>query len=156
MKELGKFLNSWEYHRPQTIDLLKAASVEDLSFSPGQGMGSLAKQFRHLANVQHCYIEAVRLGKIDFNKKIYGNEFDEKERLLNILQDEDHAMINFLKGLSKEDWERTVDWQAEHTPTVEEHMMWLIDHEVMHHGQLIVYWRLLGKTFPASWRNWGL
>ena len=67
MSKLSQFLNSWKYHRTQTIDLLKATPEDKLTFSPSDALGSLSKQFRHLANIQHCYIEAIKTQKTKIN-----------------------------------------------------------------------------------------
>jgi len=31
-----------------------------------------------------------------------------------------------------------------------------VNHEILHHGQLIVYVNPLGRAFPASWAAFGL
>ena len=31
-----------------------------------------------------------------------------------------------------------------------------VNHEILHHGQLIVYANALGRAFPASWAAFGL
>ncbi len=139
-----------------TLEMLKATPEDKLLFSPGKGLGSLSKQFRHLANVQHCYIEAIKTGKIDFSKKIYMKDYDKKDTLIEILEKEDETMIKLVEGLKEKDFDKIIYWGGEHNPTVVEHLFWLIDHEVMHHGQLIVYWQLLERKFPESWKVWGL
>lgn len=156
MSKLKEFLNSWQFRRRRIFDLLANATEEDLSFSPGGGMGTLAKQFRHLSNVQHVYLEAIKDGKINFSKKIYDKSFDEKEKLIEILKAEDKYMVELLAGLSDQDWEKEIDWGGTHNPKVEEHLDWLIGHETLHQGQLIIYWKLLGRSFPESWKSWNL
>ncbi|MBS3051918.1 MAG: DinB family protein [Candidatus Aenigmarchaeota archaeon] len=155
MSKLSQFLNSWKYHRTQTIDLLKATPEDKLTFSPSDALGSLSKQFRHLANIQHCYIEAIKTQKIDFTKKIYGKEFDNKNELITALKIEDERMLETLNKLNEKEWDKIIKWGS-YNPTVYEHLFWMIDHEIMHHGQLIVYWKLLQFKFPDSWKNWGL
>ena len=156
MSPLKKFSNSWKFHRKQTLDLLKAASESNLSFTPGKNLGTLAKQFRHLANTQNCYLKAINIRKVDFSKKIYGKEFDSKIKLIQILKTEDQKLMRVLKKLKADDWNEIILWGGEHNPTIFEHMLWLTDHEVMHHGQLIVYWKLLDNKFPKSWEVWGV
>jgi uncharacterized damage-inducible protein DinB len=34
--------------------------------------------------------------------------------------------------------------------------MRMLAHETLHHGQLILYARLLGKTLPPGWKAWGV
>jgi uncharacterized damage-inducible protein DinB len=50
---------------------------------------------------------------------------------------------------------QTIDWFGE-PKSVGEHLMCLADHELLHHGQWIVYRRLLGGAFPKSWDQWGV
>jgi hypothetical protein len=48
----------------------------------------------------------------------------------------------------------TIDWFGEAT-TMPIHVSRLMAHETLHHGQLILCWRALNKSFPESWGSWG-
>jgi uncharacterized damage-inducible protein DinB len=63
----------------------------------------------------------------------------------------DEGLQETLRGLR----ERTVQWEGE-SISLAEHLERLVAHETLHHGQWIVYVRLMGRSFPLSWAAWGL
>ena len=48
-----------------------------------------------------------------------------------------------------------IDWFGDKL-SIENHINALIQHEILHHGELIVYVRILELNFPKSWNMWGL
>jgi hypothetical protein len=47
-----------------------------------------------------------------------------------------------------------IDWFGE-SASLNLHLTRLLSHETLHHGELILYVRALGKSFPESWSGWG-
>ena len=47
-----------------------------------------------------------------------------------------------------------IDWFGEGV-SVLLHLTRLLNHETLHHGQLILNWRVIGREFPKSWNSWG-
>jgi len=86
--------------RQMTLDLLKAIPEEKLDFAVGKNMGSLGKQFRHIGDVQICYNEAIKTGKIDFNKyrKDYSLETS-KEKLKTFLEEVNQEMLKLIEKI---------------------------------------------------------
>ena len=120
-------------------------------------MGPLGKQFRHIGDVQLCYVEALKTKKIDFGKyrKDYSIE-NSKEKLKAFLKEMDDEIFSLLKKLDpKQTKEFRVDWGFDKL-SLEDHLKFLIQHEIFHHGQLVVYIRDLGLIFPKSWSVWGM
>jgi uncharacterized damage-inducible protein DinB len=153
MKEsLKKILEDWKQIRQLTLDLLDELPEEHLEFTIGKNMGTFGKQFRHIGDVQFCYAEAIKTGKINFDKykRDYSLETSKKELQL-FLQEVDAEMLNSI-NLNQEviiDW-FGVKWN------MEQHLKALIEHEILHHGELIVYMRTLELEFPKSWKLWGV
>jgi hypothetical protein len=40
--------------------------------------------------------------------------------------------------------------------SVFQHLMRMLAHETLHHGQWILYARLLEKKLPPGWKAWGV
>lgn len=136
-----------------TYDLLSSLTQEELLFQPGEAIGPLWKQFRHLGRVQENYIEALETRKVTFTTK--GSSYQggpDPKALTNYLKQLDREMLHKLDNLEDH---AAIDWFGE-AVAVDEHLKRLDEHEILHHGQFIVYCKLLGKTFPESWAAWGL
>ncbi len=142
-------IDSWKTHRNLTYDLLKFLPEEKLNKTVGKNMGSIGKQFRHLGDVQLCYNEAMKTGRIDFSKyrRDYSIE-NSKEKLTQFLEQMDNEMVILLKKNS----DLEIDWGFAKIPLTQ-HLQFLIQHEILHHGQLIVYVRSLELHFPESWEE---
>ncbi len=151
-KELKQLLTEWKEMRKLTLDLLDELPEEHLSFTVGESMGTIGKQYRHLGDVQICYNEAIKTGKIDFEeyKREYSLE-NSKTKLKDFLKEIDQEMLK----LVEKNQEVKIDWFGEEWD-LKQHMKSLIEHEILHQGELIVYIRVLGLKFPESWELWGL
>ncbi len=138
--------------RKLTIDLLEAIPEEKLVFAVGKNMGSLGKQFRHIGDVQLCYNEAIKTGKISFSnyKRDYSIETS-KEKLKDFLEEADKELLKLIGENPKAE----IDWFGDKL-SLESHINALIQHEILHQGELLVYARTLELTFPKSWNMWGL
>lgn len=151
-KDTQKALEHWKELRQLTLDLLQAVPEEKLSFTPGENMGTLGKQFRHIGDVQICYSDALLSHKIDFStyKRDYSLE-GSKEALATFLQEVEQEMQLRIQ----EAGEVVIEWFGDEY-TLSQHLEALIEHEILHQGELVVYIRILGIRFPKSWELWGL
>lgn len=144
---------AWSFTRGLTFDLLSEMSEADLLFLPGPQLGPFWKQFRHVGRVQECYIDALSTGKIDFSPE--GKSYDQgpsKQWLQAYLKRLDDSLFPMLTTL---DWTAELDWFGVKV-RVFDHFLRMVTHETLHHGQWIVYLRLMNKNFPDSWEVWGL
>lgn len=151
-KKYEKFIAEWKFDRSRTIDLLKSLSNQELQWSPGTGVGELWKQFRHLGRVQENYMEALETGAVKFHPDGGYSGAADSGALVQYLQDLDEQLATKLKSL---DENVAIDWFGESVPAFE-HLLRMLSHETLHHGQFIVYLRLMNKKFPDSWSIWGL
>ena len=151
-KTLKTKIGEWQSMRQLTLDLLETIPEKKLDFAVGKNMGNLGKQYRHIGDVQLCYSEAIKTGKISFSnyKKDYSIE-NSKEKLKSFLQEIDKEMLKLIE----EKPQAKIDWFGDEL-SLENHINALIQHEILHHGELIVYIRTLDLKFPKSWNIWGL
>jgi uncharacterized damage-inducible protein DinB len=150
--ELKSKLDSWKLIRNLTYDLLESLPESMLNKTVGKNMGTIGKQFRHIGDVQLCYNYAIKNQKIDFSNycRDYSIE-NSKLKLKQFLEEMDEQMYNTIE----KDINNEIDWGFTKISLIE-HINFLIQHEILHHGELIVYIRTLGLKFPKSWEEiWG-
>jgi uncharacterized damage-inducible protein DinB len=147
------FKSEWIFTRGLTLDLLNSLSEVELSEPPGRGLGPFWKQFRHVGRLQESYQDALTTKSINFdyaNKRYQGG--CSQEALRTYLQELDEELLRVVPRL---DWTTTIDWDGK-TVGVFQHLMRMASHEILHHGQWILYARLIGKEMPPSWNEWGV
>jgi uncharacterized damage-inducible protein DinB len=147
------FRSAWSCTRGLTCDLLAEMTEADLLFLPGPQLGAFWKQFRHVGRVQECYIDALSTGHVDYSPE--GKSYDHgpsKVWLQSYLARLDEKLFELVEDV---DWLAEVDWFGAKV-RIFDHMMRMVTHETLHHGQWVVYVRLMNKPFPDSWAVWGL
>ncbi len=160
--QLAAFKASWTFTRALSCDLLDCLSEETLLWTPGEKLGPFWKQFRHLGRVQENYLDAIDSGVVKFtpvgasyvsgNIRKGGNGDSDKQALRQYMDDLDKRLYERLESGTLPD---KIDWFGEPIDLVA-HLFRLDSHEVLHHGQWIVYCQLRNQTFPESWSIWGL
>ena len=153
---INSTLGEWQFCRQLTYSLLESLSDDDLSFSPGDGMGQFWMQFRHLGRIQTNFLQGIRTLEMHFDA--HGGGYSGRStshELADYLHNLDAELILLLRVV---DIATSIRWEAPgDTPQVWEHLSRMISHEYLHHGQWVVYMRLLGRPFPQSWNwAWGL
>ncbi len=142
----------WADARHLTRDLLRACSAPDLAFVLHPSSGPVWKQFRHIGRVHENYLAALETRQIVFDPTegsyeggSVGAALDAYFDQLDLRHDEVFACIAP---------DCRVDWWGEPV-SVGAHLLRLLTHETLHHGQLMLCWRAIGKPFPPSWAVWG-
>ncbi len=142
----------WTFVRGLTMDLLNACTTDDLTFELSPQCGPLWKQFRHMGRVHEEYLTALRTGQVKFDPSSGSyNQGKSKPGLVNYFAKLHDLHAELFRGVGSE---ARISWFVQ-TISPEIHLVRLISHETLHHGQLILYWRALGKPFPKSWESWG-
>ncbi len=161
-RRLESLIDTYRLHRNLITDVLRQLSDEQLQLTIGKNMGTLGKQFRHIGDIQLCYIDALKTKKMSFFRSTVDHSLEEsRELLLGFLTENDQRMLATLEGLGNEELEKMrIDWthkshQIDEQLSVYDHLNDLIRHEILHQGEIIVYLRTLELPFPASWRLWG-
>ncbi len=127
MTDLDLFKSEWKFTRGLTLELLDSLTDAELGETPGPGLGPFWKQFRHVGRLQECYQEALNSRALD---------------------------RELVQAVERVDWNATIEWEGE-MASVFQHLMRMLAHETLHHGQWIIYARLTGKTLPPGWKAWG-
>lgn len=153
MKEnLQRTLNNWKFHRNHTLDFLEILTEEEICCKlPRPGLDTFGKHFLEMAEVQKAYIKALETGKIDFSLGNYDQPeiYKKKLKLRAHFKKMDDYMVNVLKGIT--DVNREIDWGlGKNNPNVLEHLQFLIQHEILHHGQLVAFAYLFSLPIPES------
>ena len=125
-QDLKQLLEDWQAMRQLTLDLLEELPEEHLSLAVGKNMGTIGKQYRHIGDVQICYNEAIKTGKVDFNKyrKDYSLE-KSKVKLKTFLEEVNQEMLK----LVEENQGAKIDWFGEEWD-LKQHLKTLIEHEL--------------------------
>lgn len=149
---IGELQSEWTSMRQLTLDVLRVCTPDDLAFRPQPSVGVLWKQFRHIARIHGHYLDALETGSVRFDMAdaTYCGD-GSRESLLAYFEEMDqrHEAL-----FTSADPNGTIDWFGEPAST-QIHLIRLISHETLHHGELMIYWRALGHSLPKSWAVWG-
>ena len=147
---LGHILKELEWSGGLIRDLLIALPEDKLSDRPIPSAGTWAQQFRHIARVKENYSAALKRGKVEFG--VDGCSFSgsmSRSALLEYAAEMDKFLSHCIK-----DAKPAIDWFGE-SWSIERHLQALVSHDVLHHGQLILYARAAKLKLPKSWEVWG-
>jgi uncharacterized damage-inducible protein DinB len=153
MSELDLFKSEWNFSRRLTLELLDSLSDAELAETPGRPLGPYWKQFRHVGRLQECFQEALNTKKVRFdyvNKRYRGG--CSKSALKAYLRALDREL---LQAIDRVNHDTKIDWNGE-AVSVFQHLMRMVEHEVLHHGQWILYARVMKKNLPPGWKVWGI
>ena len=150
---LKRAIAAWQETREHTLILLRQLSDAQLIIPfPRPLFNSFGKQFQELGVIQEAYIDAIHQGKMDFSRMSV--DLDEelvisKDKLHEFLTSLDSQLTGLLKDV--QDPYQSIDWHlGDDNPTLLEHIYWLVQHETLHHGQLVVYCYLLNIAPPEK------
>jgi hypothetical protein len=151
--DLDPFKSEWAFTRALTIDLLDSLTDAELGQGPGRDLGPFWKQFRHVGRLQECYQDALNTGRIkfDYDHKRYRGGCS-RDALKNYLQELDREL---LRAIEQVDWSMSINWDDDNIG-VFQHLMRMASHEILHHGEWILYARLMELKLPPSWKAWGV
>jgi uncharacterized damage-inducible protein DinB len=152
--ELAQWADAWRSARALTYDFLHSLPYAIMNFSPHPGFGTLARQIRHIGEIQACYLGAITTGQMDFAARPRQRALEQsKERLMAYLQEQDAGLRNVL---GEADVTRPIQWSSG-TVTLLTHLLRLLQHETLHHGMWIFYAKIAELDLPQSWREaWNL
>lgn len=151
-KNLRRILSSWRVYRSHTLDFLEILTDEEICYKfPRPGLDTFGKHFLEMAEVQNSYIRALETGKIDFSVGNYEQPeiYKKKSNLAAHFEKMDDFMVEVLRSIK--DVNRKIDWGLEkENPNILEHLQFLIQHEILHHGQLVAFAYLFNLPIPES------
>ncbi len=151
--EIAQWVEAWKQTRELTYDLLRALPYAVMNFSPHPDFGTLVRQIRHAADIQACYTAAIRTGKMDFSVQPRQRALEQsKENLEAYMRYVDEELVAALRALTPEQLTQSIDW-GRAKPTLLQHLMWLLQHETLHHGMWAFYAKIADLPLPQSWKN---
>ena len=128
--------------------------------------GTFGKQFRHLLDIEKCYVESLLNGFLAFYRSDIDHSLEtNSDRLIQELDREDAKLEKFFKGIRREkanekyvDCTQAVQYLGDNNIRASpvRILSWLIEHEILHEGELLLYVRTERMEFPKSWMIWGL
>lgn len=155
------FLNSWNFTRRETIEILYSLDDEKLQFKPkGDKWQLLCWEFGCIGRTQIVYTKAIETGFMDFSlfhstlmpKK---TDYQTRESIIKFLKESNLNWINAIKSREKNE-NYIVNWPDTKVPLIK-HIASLSEHERLHHGQFISYFTLAGFELPKGFKsNWAL
>lgn len=153
MTNLDLFKSELAFTRGLTIELLDSLTDAELGQGPGRDLGPFWKQFRHVGRLQECYQDALKTGRIkfDYDHKRYRGGCS-RDALKNYLKELDEEL---LRAIEQVDSSMSINWDDDNIG-VFQHLMRMASHEILHHGQWILYARLMELKLPPSWKAWGV
>ena len=163
--ESETLLENYKLHRKLTRDLLLSLNQEQLSLKPFSVSGTFGKQFRHLLDIEKCYVESLLNGFLAFYRSDIDHSLEtNRERLIQELDREDAKLEKFFKGIRREkvnekyvDCTQAVQYLGDNIRASPVRILsWLTEHEILHEGELLLYVRTERMEFPKSWMIWGL
>lgn len=127
-------LSDWQYGRGIVKDFINHLSDSDLDKQfPRKNLNSIRKQCEELIQIESCYVEALKTGKIQFECKPIEDLSE-----ISLLKKMEVLDASLEENLEKIDGMETIDWFGEHW-NVHRHLSAMIGHEQMHIGQIIAF-----------------
>jgi uncharacterized damage-inducible protein DinB len=155
---VDQWLAAWRQTRQLTYDLLRALPYAVMNFSPHPEFGTFVRQIRHCADVQACYLEALRTGTMDLSTRPRRRELERsREHLEAYLRRLDAELEETVRTLGPQALTRTIRWDPQGPLTVVQHLLSLLQHETLHQGMWTFYARIADLPLPQSWwQSWAL
>ena len=164
--EPKEILETFRLHRMLTLDLLQSLGNEQLLWRPIKASGSFGKQFRHILDIQRCYVESMINGFLTFFRPHIDHDLEaDRERLIQELDLEDGKLEKFFENIQ---WQKANEKYIDCSQVVQylgndkvraspiQILSWLTEHEILHDGELALYVKTAELKFPGSWMIWGL
>ena len=164
--EIRNQLENYKIHRKLTRDLLLSLSQEQLSVKPFKISGTFGKQFRHLIDIERCYVESLITGSLTFFRSSIDHSIEnDKKRLIQEMDEEDRKLDQIFVSIQ---WGKANDKSIDCSQAVKylgdnnklaspvQILSWITEHEIFHEGELALYVRNEKLKFPGSWMIWGL
>lgn len=164
--EVNEILGTFRLHRKLTRDLLRSLHPEQLALKPFDRAGAFGKQFRHLLDIEKCYVESMINGSLTFFRPNIDHALEaDRERLIQELDLEDGKLEKFFESIQ---WQEANEKYIDCSQVVQylgndniraspvQILSWLTEHEILHDGELALYVKTTELKFPGSWMIWGL
>lgn len=151
-------------HNELILKLLDILKDGDLKIKPFKNAGSIGKQFRHIITINEIYYDSIVSGELDFYRKNIDHTIEnDLDKLKENLKKINKNIINYIENMDKNklnrkyiNCEKSIKYISKSNVSPEEIIMYIIEHNIFHEGELTLYIREIGKKFPENWMIWGL
>ena len=164
--EVKNLLENYKIHRKLTRDLLIFISQEQLSVKPFHASGTFGKQFRHLIDIESCYVESLTTGSLTFFRPNVDHSIEnDKKRLIHNMDRVDRELSQIICSIENAkadnkyiDCRQVMKYLGDGNMFASpiQILSWITEHEIFHEGELALYVRNEKLKFPDSWIIWGL
>ncbi len=145
LKSIEALKNEWEYVRGITLCFLEKLSDVDLHKKfPRNELNTILLQCNELYDIQQNYLEAIRTHSMEFVK--HNLYIDSAEELVQKMKKLDIELKKQLESLVGEE---CISWFGE-KKDIHEHLCAMIDHEMMHVGQIVAFCYAVGIVIPEQ------
>lgn len=142
------FKNSWRNCNAASTDFAEKIPLEKWPIKPfDPRFKSFAWEFACIVRTRLCYLKGLKTGKLDFsdqedilNKEIL--ETYSKKEILELLSQLTNDFIIEIERINSSEGIKLINW--------------ILQHERIHHGKLILYFSQIGLEIPKSFKKtWG-
>jgi len=150
---------SWQETRDETIAFVRSLSEEQLTQKlPRPGLDAFGKHFHELGAIQNAFTLALREGHMAYSNMAFEPNPDMEanaDRLIAFLDEKNADFRREVEAIGEP--LQVIDWQLPRNPTALEHVFWLMQHETLHHGQLLAFCYVTNTPFPeALAQHWNM
>lgn len=140
--------NAWRNSNSATAGFLAGVPAEVLHTKPfNPRFTSFAWEFACLTRTRYCYLDGLRTGKVDFS---------DREGIPNKDQLAQESNGQFQERLSQTSNDILTEIEKINSSDQVATISWLLQHERVHHGKLMLYLSIAGLPLPESFvKTWG-
>jgi hypothetical protein len=138
--------NSWRNCNSTTSDFAQSVPSEKWQIKPfAPRFKSFAWEFACLVRTRLCYLKALKMGKMDFsddqedipNKEVIENYT--KKQVQDLISQTTNDFITQIEKINSTEKVRLINW--------------VLQHERIHHGKLMLYCSYLDIELPKSFKK---
>jgi uncharacterized damage-inducible protein DinB len=150
---------SWQETRDETTTFIRSLSERQLTqILPRPGLNTFGKHFHELGVIQNAFTLALREGRLVYSNMAFESDPDleaSADKLISFLDAKNADFQREVEAIREP--LQVIDWQLPRNPTALEHVFWLMQHETLHHGQLLAFCYVTNTPFPeALSQHWNM
>ena len=141
-------------------ELMELLADDDLAFRPGADTLSLGQLCGEIGDIEHSYVEALRLFRQDFGWHHTDPGLERSVAALTAwYADLDRDLLAAVEALSEDDIAtrriRRVDYDVnEFSPLAAQELDVYPEALLIFYGKVSIYLRLMGRGLPRHWQEW--
>jgi uncharacterized damage-inducible protein DinB len=147
--ELEDYRDHLERCRAVTLAVLDAVPDEHLSWRPAPDLFTVGQQLVHIAQAEDRYIHGLFTGDWDYERVRLPKPVPPRAQIRTLYEDVRQRTRSHLEGLSDERFGDVIEVpDAPVSWSLRAWLWFILEHELLHRGQLVQYLRALGVEPP--------